>query len=315
MGKLTKKEIGARVALLIASIIWGTTFVVVSKTGAYFPPAFLLLLRCALGGIVLLLVFIKRVSKLTKEYVIVGSLLGVLMTGGYLIQTISLTTAGCPPGRCGFLVATYCVLTPFAAWIIEGKKPNILNVSAAILCLVGILCISLPDMLLETSVAMNAGDMYALLSSLIFAVYLVYIGQYMRKFDPILITIVHLFFAAFYSAVYSILFEDITHIVWSRTSIAAVLYLSIICMAVTNVLQAIGQRDSPASTAALIFSLESVFGIIFAVFLLHESVSVMMLIGCFFIFISILISEGQLSILKMGMSRNLFKYFHSTDVR
>lgn len=310
MGKLTKKELGARTVLLIASIIWGTTFVAISKTGAYFPPAFLLLLRCGLAGIVLLLVFIKRISNLTKDYFIVGSMLGVLMTGGYLVQTISLTTAGCPPGRCGFLVATYCVITPFTAWIIEGKKPNIFNISAAVLCLAGILCISLPNMLLESSIAMNAGDIYALLSSLIFAVYLVYIGKYMQRFDPILITIIHLFFAALYSAAYSLLFEDITRIVWNGTSIAAVLYLSIICMAVTNVMQAVGQRDCPASTAALIFSLESVFGIIFAVVLLHESVSLMMLVGCVLIFISILISEGQLSILKMGLSRNLLKYFH-----
>ena len=43
MSKLTKKEIGAHVALLVAAIFWGTTFVAISSTSSYFPPAFLVL--------------------------------------------------------------------------------------------------------------------------------------------------------------------------------------------------------------------------------------------------------------------------------
>ena len=63
MSKLTKKEIGAHVALLVAAIFWGTTFVAISSTSSYFPPAFLVFLRCAIGGGVLMLVFIKRLKK------------------------------------------------------------------------------------------------------------------------------------------------------------------------------------------------------------------------------------------------------------
>ena len=82
-------------------------------------------------------------------------------------------------------------------------------------------------------------------------------------------------------------------------------------MALTNLLQAIGQRNAPASTAALIFSLESVFGIIFAIAVWHENVTPLLLIGCSLIFIAILISETKLSFLKSRLSRAVFKKFFS----
>ena len=52
MSKLTKKELGAYIALFVAAIFWGTTFVAISSTNDYFPPAFLVFLRCAIGGVV-----------------------------------------------------------------------------------------------------------------------------------------------------------------------------------------------------------------------------------------------------------------------
>ena len=269
MSKLTKKEIGAHVALLVAAIFWGTTFVAISSTSSYFPPAFLVFLRCAIGGGVLMLVFIKRLKNLSRSYVTVCAFLGFLMTIGYLMQNLSIA-AGCPPGRCGFLVATYCVITPFIAWFVWKRKPNIYHVIAAVVCLVGISFISMPDLLKTSDVGLNLGDFLALIGSVVFGAYLVYLGRY---------------FAA--------------------------LYLGIICMSLTNILQAIGQREVIASTAALIFSLESVFGIILAIAFWHEEVTASLLIGCAFIFIAIVISETKLGFLKKKLSSNVFRKIFS----
>ncbi len=78
-------------------------------------------------------------------------------------------------------------------------------------------------------------------------------------------------------------------------------------MAVTNTLQAIGQKNTPASTTALIFSLESVFGIITAIIFWHEKVSGMLLLGCLLIFFAITISETELHFLKKYLSREVLK--------
>ena len=310
MSTLTKKEIGAHIALFVAALFWGTTFVAISSTNDYFPPAFLVFLRCAIGGGVLLLFFIKRLKHWSRSYVIVCAFLGFLMTIGYLMQNLSIA-AGCPPGRCGFLVATYCVITPFIAWFLWKRKPNIYHVIAAVLCLVGIGFISMPDLLKTSDVGLNLGDFLALIGSVIFAAYLVYLGRYVDTMDPILLTIGNLFFGVIYSGVYTYFFEDSTQIVWNGYSIFAALYLGVLCMSLTNILQAIGQREVIASTAALIFSLESVFGIILAILFWHEEVTASLLIGCAFIFIAIVISETKLGFLKTKVSSNVFRKFFS----
>ena len=310
MSKLTKKEIGAYIALLVAAMFWGTTFVAISSTNDYFPPAFLVFMRCAIGGVVLLFVFIKRLKHLSRSYIIVCAFLGLLMTIGYLMQNLSIA-AGCPPGRCGFLVATYCVITPFIAWFVWKRKPNVYNIIAAVLCLVGIGFISMPDLLKTSNVGLNLGDFLALIGSVIFAAYLVYLGRYVDTMDPILLTIGNLFFGVIYAGLYTYFFEDSTRIVWNGQSIFAALYLGVICMSLTNILQAIGQREVVASTAALIFSLESVFGIILAIAFWHEKVTAALLIGCVFIFIAIVISETKLGFLKKKLSSNVFRKIFS----
>ena len=146
---------------------------------------------------------------------------------------------------------------------------------------------------------------------MIFAAYLVYLGRYVDTMDPILLTIGNLFFGVIYSGVYTYFFEDSTQIVWNGYSIFAALYLGVICMSLTNILQAIGQREVIASTAALIFSLESVFGIILAIAFWHEEVTASLLIGCAFIFIAIVISETKLGFLKKKLSSNVFRKIFS----
>ena len=160
MSKLTKKEIGAHIALFVAALFWGTTFVAISSTNDYFPPAFLVFMRCAIGAGVLMLVFIKRLKNLSRSYLIVCAVLSFLMTIGYLMQNLSIAV-GCPPGRCGFLVATYCVITPFIAWFVWKRKPNIYHIVAAVLCLIGIGFISMPDLLKDSTVGLNLGDFLA----------------------------------------------------------------------------------------------------------------------------------------------------------
>ena len=302
MNKLKKNELAGRIALLIASFFWGTTFVVISSTNDFFPPAFLVFMRCAIGAGALMLFFIRRFQKLSRQYIAVSAFLGFLMTIGYLMQGFAITNAGCPPGRCGFLVATYCVLIPFISWAVEKKKPNIYHIIAAVICLIGILFISLPDLIKDSNVCVG---------SIVFGCYLVYLSRYVSKLDPVLLTIGNLFFGAVYAGLYSFFFENTAAIVWNSHSIFAAVYLGFVCMSVTNVLQAVGQQYTPASTAALIFSLESVFGIIIAVLFWHEKVTPSLVIGCFFIFIAIVISETKLGFLKKKLSSTFFRRFFS----
>lgn len=310
MSKLTKKEIGAHIALVVAAMLWGTTFVAISSTKGYFPSAYLVFLRCAIGGIVLLLVFYKRLKDLSRSYLFACALLGFLMAFGYFLQNVAINT-GCPPGRCAFLASTYCAVTPFIAWFVWKRKPNVYHIIGALLCLIGISFIFLPELLKDSNVGLNIGDFFALVGSLVFGIYLVYLGRYVDVLDPILLTTGNLFFGALYSWLYSCFAESDATIIWSLQSAFAAVYLGAVCMSLTNILQAIGQREVVASTTALIFSLEAVFGVIIAIAFWGETVTVHFLLGCFFIFIAIVVSETKLGFLRKKLSRSVFKKFFS----
>ncbi|HBI72474.1 MAG TPA: EamA family transporter, partial [Lachnospiraceae bacterium] len=98
----------AKVALFGASLIWGSSFLVVKNSVDTITPHVLLLIRFSVGGLLLCLIFFHRLRELNCDYFIKGSLLGLLLFLGYSLQTIGITDT--TPGKNAFLSAIYCVL-------------------------------------------------------------------------------------------------------------------------------------------------------------------------------------------------------------
>lgn len=291
--RLSHVEIMSRLALLCTAILWGSTFVAVSSTNDFFRPNFLLAIRFLGAGFILSVIFFKKLKLLNKNYIIIGLRLGVILFAGYSLQSMAITTAGGLPGRSAFLVATYCVLVPFVDDVVYRKLPNRYNIIAAIICLTGILSISLPELISEKSGGMSAGDALSLLSSVAFAIHIVLLPKLIRDLDTVLITITQFFMAGICAALVSFLFEDNSLTAWNTQSVSTLLYLTIVCTAVSMILETFGQKHTPAPTAALLFSLESVAGIVFSIIFTDERLTVNLVIGCLCIFSSIFISERK----------------------
>ena len=83
--------------------------------------------------------------------------------------------------------------------------------------------------------------------------------------DPVLLTIVQFLFAGLWGAGLSILTEDIGTIHWTARQAGSLAYLVIMCTAVAVTFQSVGQSRVSSSSASLILSLESVFGVLFSV--------------------------------------------------
>ena len=293
-----RTKILSRLALFSATLLWGSTFVAVSSTNDFFKPNFLLACRFLPACLILCAVFFKRLKQLDKRYVKAGMILGLIMFAGYSLQAIAITTAGGLPGRSSFLVATYCVLVPFVNAAVLKKKLDKFNLFAAFLCFAGILAISMPDLISESQNGVNWGDVLSLISSFIFAVYIVLLPKFMEELDAPLITITQFAFAGTYALIFSLLFEDNSNTVWNYQSVFTLVYLTVLCTALCVLLQAVGQKNTPPTTAALIFSLESVFSIFLSIMLTDERFTPALALGCSCIFIAIIISETKLSFLR-----------------
>ncbi|HHU73572.1 MAG TPA: DMT family transporter [Clostridiales bacterium] len=281
--KNTSKNLIAKLALLGASIIWGSSFLIVKTSVDMISPNTLLGIRFTIACLLLGFIFFKRLKNINKEYFLGGGLLGTFLFIAYSIQTIGITDT--TPGKNAFLTAIYCVLVPFIYWIVDKKRPDIYNFSAGILAITGIGLVSLDQIF-----NIRMGDTLSLISGIFYAIHMVAVARIQKDKDPVLITIIQFAFAAVFSWITAFIFEDMPS-VWNQSLILGLLYLSIFCTAVALLLQNIGQKYTKPAQASIILSLESVFGVIFSVMLYHEEINIKLMIGFLFIFIAILISE------------------------
>lgn len=75
-------------------------------------------------------------------------------------------------------------------------------------------------------------------------------------------------------------------------------YLCVMCTGLCFLLQTFGQKYTPPTTAALLLTLESVFGTLFSVAFYHERLEPRVLVGFALILIAIVISETKLKFLR-----------------
>lgn len=283
-------NIFAKLALFSAALIWGSSFIVVKDTVNILPPNLLLALRFSAACIILGVIFIKNFKKINLTYIWQGGIIGLLLFLAYSTQTIGITDT--TPGKNAFLTAIYCVMVPFIFWFFTKKKPDKYNLIAAFLCITGIGFISL-----NSDFSIGFGDALTLVGGLFFALHLVAVSVFGADKDPILITVLQFFFAAVFSWITTLVFEGASPQI-NTQCLPGVIYLSVFCTAGALLLQNIGQKYTKPSPAAIILTLESVFGAIFSVALGYETLTPKLFFGFVLIFLSVITSETKLSFLK-----------------
>lgn len=290
--KQNTKIRNAKIALFGASMIWGSSFLVVKNSMDFMQPHVLLGFRFTIGCLLLCIIFIKRLKNLNLDYFIRGAISGLFLFTAYSLQTIGITDT--TPGKNAFLTTIYTVLVPFFYWMIDKKKPDVFNYIAAILTITGIGLVSL-----KSNFSIQMGDSLTLASGVFYAAHMVAVCKFGKKRDPVLLTILQFGFSAIFSWIVALIYEDFPK-EWTPATIGGVLYLSVFATAVALLLQNIGQKYTKPAPAAIIMSLEAVFGVIFSVIFYHEEVTLPIFIGFLLIFIAVIISETKLSFLWNG---------------
>lgn len=283
--RLTKRELLADGVLLLTALIWGSAFAIVKNSLDAFAPAMLITLRYVIATPLAALAFRKHLRGLNRADVLRGAAVGVILGAAYIAQTIGLnyTTAG----KNAFLTAVYVLIVPFMSMFLFGQKLRRANFIAAGLMVLGVGALSLDG----EGGGLNIGDMLTLLCSVLFAAHIIAVERCQKKTNAYALIVLQFFFCAVTSLVYSLIFERGAQMVFTRSSVVGLLYLSVLSTTVGMSLQNIGQSMAPSSHASILLSLESVFGVIFSCIILGETVTGKMLAGFVMIFIAVVISE------------------------
>ncbi len=274
----------AKPALLLATLIWGSSFFIMKNTVEMIPTAYLLAIRFSVAAILLAAIFAGKLKLINKEYLWQSAVIGLCLYLAYYTQTIGLS--GTTPGKNAFLTAVYCIIVPFLYWLVDRTRPTKYNVAAALLCVTGIGFVSL-----TSGFTVQWGDAFTLVGGFFYAAHIVVVAKFSKDKDAVLITILQFAFCAVYAGITALFLHPEIQWNFSGSFWLGISYLAVCCTACALLLQNLGQKYTNPSSAALILSLESVFGVLFSVIFYKERLNIRLCIGFLLIFAAIMISE------------------------
>ena len=283
----------AKPMLFLAAFIWGSSFFIMKGAVDVIPPFYLLAVRFTGGAVLLGLLCGKKWRRcFSRDYLWRGAVMGVFLFLAYSVQTFGLQ--GTTPSKNAFLTAVYCVLVPFFYWLVMRRRPDRYNILAAVLCVAGVGLVSL-----NGDLTVTWGDGLTLVGAVFYAAHIVAVAKVSPGRDITLLTVFQFAFAALYAWACGLIAQPLpSGAILSADLVVQMAYLTVMCTTVALLFQNVGQVWSDPASAAVILSLESVFGVAFSVVCYGDPVTVRLVIGFALIFVAVVCSETKLSFLR-----------------
>lgn len=280
-----KKALVASLTLAVVAMFWGTSYAIVKDVLNDIKPFQLMTLRFGFSTLILSCIFFKKLKKINKKDICQGSIIGIFLFFAFLFLVIGIlyTTAS----KQSFIVGAYVILVPFLAWIINKRPLDRYELIGA-----GVATIGIGLLTLDNSFSINKGDGISILCSIAFACHMIAIEYFSKESDPIISTIIQFAITAVFFILLTGIFESYS-IKLDGKMVKATTYLVIMTTVIPFLVQNIAQQYISSTSTALIFTLESAFGGIFAVSFLGERMSTKMIVGAIVIFLGIITEETK----------------------
>ncbi|MDP3030550.1 MAG: DMT family transporter [Rhodocyclaceae bacterium] len=278
----------ANALLLLAALIWGTTFVAQQIGMQDVGPLAFTGIRFLLGALIILPLAWREYARLAARQVAIDRHdvlswigLGVLLFCGATFQQIGLldTTVS----NAGFLTALYVPMVPLLAWIIDRHRPHAAVWPAALGSVCGTFLLSGGEL-----AALTVGDYWVLSSTIFWAAHILWVGRLaMKKGTPILVAFSQFVTCGVLASIGAVATET-TQVAGVVAALPTILYSGLLSVGVAFTLQVVAQRHTRAPDAAILLSAETLFAAGAGAIFLGERLSVVQLSGGALIFACIL---------------------------
>jgi drug/metabolite transporter (DMT)-like permease len=273
----------AVVALVGATAVWGSTFVVTKQSLAQMAPATFLAWRFGLAATVLVLARPAKMLALSPRDRRAGLVLGVLLGAGFLLQTIGLQSTAA--GVSGILTGTAVIFTPVAAAVFFSERVGALGWIAVAVAAVGVVGVAGGGALTPTP-----GALLTLAGAFCFTGHITGLSQWATKDNAYGLTSLSVCVAAAACAATALLTGDLT-LPPTATAWWAVLYLALAATCLGFVVQAWAQSALTAAAAAVVMTMEPVFAAVLAGLVASEALTARGWAGGVLIVTSMLLAE------------------------
>lgn len=278
----------ADLSILVITIIWGSSFILMKNLLDYTPVFTYLAIRFLLASVIICLIFYKRLKNINRTSIKWGILTGLTLFGGMALQVTGLkyTTAS----NSGFITGLNVVMVPVFSAVFLKKKPSSHAVAGVLMAAAGLFFLTG-----GVQFQFNKGDFLTLLCAVCFAFLIIFNDRGTSEADPVQIAIVQISSAAaMFLLVWGI--QGFSLPVVNSTLINTVLWTGALGTAFAFGIQTVAQKYTSPTRTALIITCEPVFAAIFAAIIpnsagVTEKPGVYAIIGCILIFGGMLLSE------------------------
>ena len=288
-----KKQFQGSLLLVLATLIWGSTFVAQSAGMDHVGPFTFLAIRNVMGAVFLLLLsfvtdrFMKD-GKTAKERWLNPKLWkAALLCGTPLFVAAALQQVGIvntDPGKSGFLTAMYIVFVPIFGIFLK-RKPSKWIPLSVVLGVIGLYFLSCVGV---TSIRVS--DLLLIGCAVVYAIQILCVDIFAPDLDSVRLNCLCCTIASILATITTFAVETPT---WEAINgcWGALLYAGILSSGIAFTLQMAGQKHVEPSTASLLMSLESVFAVLSGWIVLGDVLNMWESIGCILIFIAIMLSQ------------------------
>lgn len=274
--------------LLLAAVIWGSTFVVQQVgTGGLKTMSFTGI-RMLVGAFFVLPFAWRQYRQLVQNgsSIEASGWFGIVCTGIVLFTAAALQQYGIfhtTVTNAGFLTALYVPLVPIISLLVLRRKIHWSAWPASVLCLAGTYIMSGAQ-----AIDLKIGDVWVIGSSFFWACHVILVGTMaVRTRAPIVVACGQFFVCGMCGTILGIVVEQ-PSFVDLQTGLFGILYAGMLSTGIGFTLQAIAQRFTHEADAAIILSSETVFAALAGFLFLSERLTTLELTGASLIFIGII---------------------------
>jgi drug/metabolite transporter (DMT)-like permease len=267
-------------ALLSVAAVWGLAFVVMKDAIERQTVNNFLFSRFVVAVVVMIAIRPQCLKLFNKDLLLRGSLAGLFLGSGYILQTLGLARTGA--AITGFITGLYIVFTPLLASLILKARITQLTWMCVGIATVGLALLSLQGWSIGFGELLVSGSAFA------FGAHIIALGKWSGGRDAYALTVVQLSVCGIMAGVASI-FEGGYQLPPDSGVWATVIFTAVLATAVAFVVQTWSQAHMGTTKVAVILTMEVVFAAFFAIIFGGESLTLQKALGGILVLIAMFV--------------------------
>ena len=242
--------------LLLTTAVWGGSFVVMKDSLEKQDVISFLSTRFILAAILMLAYKPKALIGLGRKLWLRATLLGILLAAGFIFQSVGLTKT--TVSSTGFITGLYLVFTPIISWFLLRRKVLKLQLLAVISATIGLYLIA------YNGIAFGVGEILVLISSIIFALQIVALGEWSDGKNAYQLTLIQILVSAIIFVLISL--RDGYQIPPDNSVWFAVIFTAVFATFIGFLIQVKAQAVMTATSAGVVLAMEVPFAFMFGLY-------------------------------------------------